>query len=89
MNKEYQDAISASIKCISLASDFIPPYITLAASYATLGNIVNAKESVAEMLRINPKISIDVAKLFPYDKAELTHLLDGLRRAGLSEHPPE
>ena len=51
---------------------------------------MDAKESVAEIQRINPNFSIDAAKLWPYKlKADLNHLLDGLRKAGIPEHSPE
>ena len=57
----------------------------LAAAYAQLGQVVEARAQAAQLLRINPPFTIDNWKVTAvYKRAEDTeHLLDGLRKAGL------
>jgi TolB-like protein len=61
------------------------PY--LAAAYAHLGRFEEAKASAAEVLRLKPDYSSKwIIAMEPYkNPADLEHLLDGLRKAGLPE----
>ena len=61
------------------------PY--LAICYAHLGRIEEAKTQAAEILRLKPDFSMKwIIAMEPYkNPADLEHLLDGLRKAGLPE----
>jgi adenylate cyclase len=59
----------------------------LAASYAQVGQMDDARAHVKEYVRLYPGVSLrHLAKILPYkSKRDLDHLLDGLRKAGLPE----
>jgi len=60
----------------------------LAASYAQLGNIGDARAEASEVLRIEPKWTIKgtQARYSIFKRAEdAEHFFDGLRKAGLPE----
>jgi TolB-like protein len=62
-------------------------YYYLAASYAYLGRLEDAQACGEEILRIRPGFSLEQVGLTePFkDPADLEHLLNGLRKAGLQE----
>ena len=84
---QYLKAIEACKKAISKSPEYVSPYITMAASYSLLEQYEKAHETVTEILRINPNLSIDNVTLTNRfkQKADLDNLLDALRRAGLPE----
>jgi adenylate cyclase len=56
--------------------------------YAQLGQLENARAEAAEVLRINPKYTIDGTQrqLSVFKRSEdAKHFFDGLRKAGLPE----
>ncbi len=57
----------------------------LAASYAQLGNVDNARMHAEQVLRDQPDFSVEewTKKLPEIDPAETEHLAEGLRKAGL------
>ncbi len=57
----------------------------LAATYSKMGREKEARAEAAEVLRINPKFSVDSwAKTSLYnDQSEIDKLADALRKAGL------
>jgi adenylate cyclase len=58
----------------------------LAATYAQLGKLAEARSAAAEVMRINPGYTIDGTqrKVSVFKRPEdVEHLLDGLRKAGL------
>jgi hypothetical protein len=59
----------------------------LAATYAQLGQLVDARAEAAEVVRVNPKYTIGAQKLVSILKRgdDSDHLIDGLRKAGLPE----
>ena len=61
--------------------------IHLAAAYAQLGRMEEAKAEAAEALRIDPSLSVQrLAQRLPLkDAAALARLVDGMRKAGLPE----
>jgi len=68
--------------------NFRAPHVLLAATHAQLGNIEQARAEAAEVLRIEPKYTIEgtQARLTPFKRPEdAEHLFDGLRKAGLPE----
>ena len=63
----------------------------MAACYSLLEQYEKARETVTEILRINPKLSIESITMFaPFEqKANLENLIEALRKAGLPEHSPK
>ena len=63
------------------------PHLLLAAAYAQMGRMDNARRHTQEALRNDPTISLQAfAKRSAFkNKADLDHYLDGLRKAGLPE----
>ncbi|MBB4227755.1 adenylate/guanylate cyclase domain-containing protein [Rhizobium mongolense] len=64
-----------------------PAYRLLAATYAQLGRLEDARRAASELLKINPDFSIErYTSRAPYrDKALLAKYVEGLRLAGLPE----
>jgi hypothetical protein len=59
----------------------------LAATYAQLGRVEDARAEAAKVLRVNPKYTIRMQKQVSILKRaeDSDHLVDGLRKAGLPE----
>jgi adenylate cyclase len=85
MTGRYEEAIAMSKKAIEGAPDFLPAHRNLAAIYIHLGREEEARAEAAEVLRINPKFSLErFAKMrVQKDKAALERFIDALRKAGL------
>ena len=83
--RRYEEAIVSLKKALILSPDLWVVHANLAACYAELGRLEEARAAVAELRRLNPKFSLEVFKHFlPYkDPAEIEHFLDGMRKAGL------
>jgi adenylate cyclase len=81
----FEEAVSALKKAIQLAPDNIGAHIHLAATYSMLGREKEARAEAAEVLRINPKFSVDYyAKVLPYkDQSQTDKVINALRKAGL------
>jgi Tfp pilus assembly protein PilF len=63
-------------------------HLWLAATYARLGRMEEARAEVAEVLRIHPDYSIAATtrRIMGFKSAEdAEHFFDGLRKAGLPE----
>jgi adenylate cyclase len=80
--RQYEEAIAA----LKLVKHHVPnSRLTLAASYAQLGQLVEAHAQVEEALQLDPDITtvstIDVLK----NPADQEHWREGLRKAGLPE----
>jgi adenylate cyclase len=88
MLKEYSHALSPLRECASRAPDMRQGHIWLAANLAQLGHLDEARAEAAEVLRIDPKYTIDgTQRRFALFKRpeDAEHLFDGLRKAGLPE----
>jgi adenylate cyclase len=88
MLKQYTQALSLLRECASRAPNFRAGHVWLAATYAQLGNIEQARAEAAEVLRIEPGYTIEGAgaQLNPFKRAQdAEHYFDGLRKAGLPE----
>jgi adenylate cyclase len=81
----FEEAVSAYKKAIQLAPDNIYPHIFLAATYIQMGREKEARAEAAEVLRIDPKFSLDyLAKVLSYkDQSVNNRTLEALRKAGL------
>jgi adenylate cyclase len=87
MLKRYRDAVPLLREYRSRAPNVQIVHVWLAASYAQLGQVAEAKAEAAEILRANPKFTIATWKVTAVYKnsEDAEHLLDGLRKAGLPE----
>jgi len=65
--------------------NYLPAHAFLAASYSSLGRETDSAAAVNEVLRINPKFSLEsYAKTLPYkNKADIELYIAALRKAGL------
>ena len=85
----YQEAISALKKALQRAPDDIITNIELTKTYSWAGRLEEARAQAKEVLRINPRYCLKQdarASLFK-DQTDREQYLDGLRNAGLPEHP--
>ena len=88
MLKQYSQALPLLRECVSRAPNLRAGHAWLAATYAQLGNIEEARAEAAEVLRIEPKWTIEgtQARLSCFKRTEdAEHFFDGLRKAGLPE----
>jgi TolB-like protein len=81
----FEEAVSAYKKAIQIAPDNISAHLGLVATYSMMGREKEARAEAAEVLRINPKFSLDYkAKTLPYkDQSVTDRYVAALRKAGL------
>ena len=81
----FEEAVSAYKKAIQLAPDNINAHRGLAGTYSMMGREKEARAEAAEVLRINPKFSLDsFAKVTVYkDQSQTDKYINALRKAGL------
>ena len=87
MLRQYSQALPLLRECASRAPNFRAVHVFLAATYAQLGNVEQARAEAAEVLRIEPKYTIEGTQArLPFKRPEdAEHFFDGLRKAGLPE----
>ena len=86
MMGQYEEAIAAFKKAISFWPDYVGGHIGLTASYSLAGRMEEAHDEAAEVLRINPKITVaDIAKngYYNFKKADKERFINALSKAGL------
>jgi adenylate cyclase len=85
--KRYEEAVRLCGEFASRLPNWQGPHLFLAAAYAQLGRLEEAKAEAAQVLRINPGFTIKRYNLVwvHRDPKDLEHRLDGLRKAGLPE----
>jgi adenylate cyclase len=82
----FEEAVSAYKKAIKLTPHFIDAHVGLAATYIMMGSEKEARAEAAEILRINPKFSVDsyTKGLMGYaDQSERDEYINALRKTGL------
>jgi len=82
----YEEAVSAYKEAIQRAPGLIPAHIGLGTTYSLMGREKEARAEAEEVLRINPKFSLDhFAKtgLFYRDQSEKDKIVNAMRKAGL------
>jgi len=86
----YEEAIEALKKALRVSPDNLPAHTRLAATYSLSGREEEARAEAAEVLKINPKFSLQYfAKTLPYkNKADIERYISALRKAGLPDKPP-
>jgi adenylate cyclase len=88
MLKQYDQALPMLRACVSRSPTFRSGHVWLAATYAQMGKLGEAYAEAAEVLRIDPKFTIDGTqrRLVLFERPQDgEHLFDGLRNAGLPE----
>ena len=83
---QYDEAIVAFKKSIDLWPDFMSSHIGLTASYSLAGRMEDARAEAAEVLRINPRTSLEsIGKYgwYNFQRADKERFIDALRKAGL------
>jgi adenylate cyclase len=85
--KRYGEAVRLCGEYASRLPNLQAPHLFLAAAYARLGRLEEAKAEAAQVLRINPGFTIERHKCvwLHKDPKDLQHRLDGVRKAGLPE----
>jgi len=81
----FEEAVSAHKKSIQRAPDYIVAHIGLVITYSLIGREKEARAEAVEVLRIDPKFSLDYfAKTVPLkDQSQIDKGVDLLRKAGL------
>jgi len=82
----FEEAVSAYKKGIQRAPDFIVAHIGLGTTYSLMGREKEARAEAAEVLRINPRFSLDyfAKSSAPYkDQSETDKVVNAMRKAGL------
>jgi adenylate cyclase len=82
----YEEAVSAYKKGLQRAPDYIIAHIGLGTTYNLMGREEEARAEAKEVLRINPKFSLDYfAKIGPRfkDQSENDKVVNAMRKAGL------
>jgi len=83
---QYGEAIAAFKKSISISTENVYAHVGLTASYSMAGQMKEARAEAAEVLRINPRTSLEsIAKngYYNYKNADKERFIDALRKAGL------
>jgi adenylate cyclase len=85
MTERFEEAVSAYKKVIQRAPNYIWGHLMLAATYSKMGREKGAREEAAEVLRINPKFSLDsfVKTSLYKEESVRENMLNALRKAGL------
>jgi TolB-like protein/cytochrome c-type biogenesis protein CcmH/NrfG len=81
---QYEKAIEACKKALQREPNTQFAYIHMAVSYIRLGQEKEARAAAAEILRINPKFSLErYAKIVPFPQPVVDLVIEDLRKAGL------
>ena len=85
MMGQYQEAITQYKKALRIAPNNIIAHIALAGTYSLLGRNEEARAEAEEVLRLNPKFSLEsYAKMLPFkNQAQTDRFVEALRKAGL------
>jgi tetratricopeptide (TPR) repeat protein len=85
--RQYDQAIAPLRVAVTRFPTFITPHRHLAATYAQMGRMEEARIEIEALRKLDPSLSISsYRERLKYEKVEdLEHYLDGLRKAGLPE----
>ena len=87
---EFEKAVRLCKEALSKNPDDLVGRVTLIVAYGSLGREQEAKAQVSELLRVDPKFSLEqAARTWPYKKdADRELVLTALRKAGIPDKPP-
>jgi adenylate cyclase len=82
-----EESVHCAQKSLQLNSGYPLSYLILAGSYVALGRLDEARETVRELLRLHPGVSLTGVKatMTGWDPAFAERSIDALRKAGLPE----
>jgi tetratricopeptide (TPR) repeat protein len=81
---QYEKAVETCKRALQREPNYQFPYIHMTISYIRLGREEEARAAAAQILRINPKFSLErYAKILPFTKPVADRVIDDLRKAGL------
>jgi adenylate cyclase len=82
---KYQEAITQYKRALRVAPNNIMAHLGLAGTYSLLGRDEEARAEAEEVLRLNPKFSLEsFAKTLPLkNQTQIDRYIEGLRKAGL------
>jgi TolB-like protein/Flp pilus assembly protein TadD len=85
--RQYEEAIGPLRTAVNRFPTFITPRRHLAAAYAQMGRLDEARAEIVEILKLDPSVCLALYReRLRYEKVEdLEHYLGGLRKAGLPE----
>ncbi len=84
--RQYEEAVASFKKALQLyGTDHLMAHVSLTSTYALMGREKEAHAEAAEVIRIDPKFSLEsYAKRVPYkDQKAIDDILSALRKAGL------
>jgi len=88
MLKRYSEAVSFLMQCVTRAPKFRTGHVFLAATYAQMGQLEDARKEATEILRIQPSYTISGTQRAINDfkrPQDAEHFFGSLRKAGLPE----
>jgi adenylate cyclase len=89
LTQRYGEVVEA---IVSKARVHTGDHVLLAASYAKMGLMDKAQAHAKEILKINPEFKLSEFRTYLQrlykNETDIEHFIDGLRKAGLPEHPP-
>jgi adenylate cyclase len=85
--RRYEDAVNAFERLTRRNPDFLPAHAFLAATYAELGRVDDARRANGEVLRISPRVTAhEISNRLPYEDPELlVRAVAAFRVAGLPD----
>ena len=81
----FEEAVSAYTKAIQIAPDDMMAHLGLTGVYIMLGHWKEARAEAAEVLRINPKFSVDSFKTFTYCKEGIAPVIEATVKVRVGE----
>ena len=87
---QYDEAIAVLKKALKRTPDHLLSLLGLTIAYSLADRMEEARATAAEVLRVNPKLSVaHMEKTAPYkNKADLDLIMGAMRKAGLPDKPP-
>jgi len=81
----YEEAVATFKKLLHLYPNHLGPHLGLAAAYFCMGREKEARSEAAEVLRSDPKFSLErYTKIMPFkSQAMIDNVVEPLRKAGL------
>ena len=83
LKERYDDTVKIVQQGLAKKPDFVGYHIVIAAAYAQLGKVEDAKLSAQEVLRRHPFFEVESYGTIFRDLSDRKHLREGLRKAGL------
>jgi len=87
MTEQYDESIATWKKALQVSPNFLSAHLFLAACYSSLGRDAEAIAAAKEVIRINPKFTLEsyAKRLIYKNKSDIEREVDALRKAGLPE----